>query len=535
MHELINNDELTLEQAFLVFQRERKISRKSINCYRHSLKKYFADWLPLPVSAITKEELESRRSELQDESIYVKHAFAVLTSILNFARGTSKKLSPKRVPEPTSDARDSDPDDPTLEEVLNAYTGGERLRPSSKKVYRWSIGRNLGDWLNLRFSEITPSMLQERRSELKRDGGVSALFHFEVLQHWAAKEYARDPEVKPIDGPYYPGDVTLRRVFEDYKNSQRLSKKTVTNSTYAMMHHLGDWMDRPVTEITKNDVQDRHRFIAGEAAANKVMRILRSVLNYAMLRYEDAHGKPILSMNPVNRLTEIKAWHKDKRRRGCVEPSQLRDWFFAVWQLESRVARDLLLLFLFTGMRYSEGATLTWSQVDLKGGTILIPAEKAKNRKESKLPMSDFVWKLLSERQLCTRGEYVFPGPKLEQPIQCIQKSIVFVRNLSGVHFMPHDLRRSFASFADDAEVPMPVVAQLLNHSATKSITESYTIRSIERLRRATQQITNRILHYLPNPNFNYGRATIAISARASTARPLDETDIAETEVVEPD
>jgi integrase len=59
--------------------------------------------------------------------------------------------------------------------------------------------------------------------------------------------------------------------------------------------------------------------------------------------------------------------------------------------LENPVARDYLLLILFTGLRRREAAALRWTDIDLKAGIIRIPAANTKTNRTLDLPMVDAV------------------------------------------------------------------------------------------------------------------------------------------------
>ena len=73
----------------------------------------------------------------------------------------------------------------------------------------------------------------------------------------------------------------------------------------------------------------------GEANANLVMRLLRSVLNFALAHYEHGFGKPLLTENPVQRLTRTRAWYRAERRQTVIKIHQLPAWYKAVDALRS--------------------------------------------------------------------------------------------------------------------------------------------------------------------------------------------------------
>ena len=286
---------------------------------------------------------------------------------------------------------------------------------------------------------------------------------------------------------------TLRRVWSDYQVSRSLREATVRNYNQRLHTYLGDWLDLPVDQISKDMVEKRHREINGNAMANSTMRTLKSLLHYAARKYETAGGEPVLKTNPVYRLSELRCWKKERRRQSIIRIQELRPWFSAVMSLENHTARDFFLLLLFTGMRKGEALNLRWSHVNLATGVITIPPDLTKTHEEYVIPLSDYVWVLLKVRSFYATADFVFPSTQKDRPLSGAFNSYSTVAQRSGVKFSPHDLRRTFCTIGDELEIKSEVVKALVNHK-TSDVTEGYTIRSVERLRRATQRITDAIL-----------------------------------------
>ena len=397
-------------------------------------------------------------------------------------------------------------DDPTLQEVLDLYLKTQPLTDRTKYIYGYQITQHCRALLPLKISQITAPHIAKFKRETKRAGSnhTTALSVLELILRFAARARIVMTTV-PVKDPE-PDQLTLSYVFEDYINAGKLKPATVRNYRQRFTCYLPDWMHLPVNSITKKMVEQRHIELSkiGASTADSTFRNLRALLTYASIKYEDAEGLPIIRANPCRRLTELKMWHADKRRISVVEVRQIGLWFRAVWSLESRIARDMLLILLFTGLRHGEVKGLEWRQVDLKIGTLTIPEEKSKNKKKLVIPLSDFVWRLLSDRRLSYLADarwdqaspFVFPGQyskRGESHISNIDKSIRTVKERTGIAFMIHDLRRSFITIGDELDLNPGLVKALVNHGS-RDVTEGYTIRSLEKLRRTTQKITNFML-----------------------------------------
>lgn len=387
----------------------------------------------------------------------------------------------------------------TLREAVEGYLSAKAFRPRTVAVFRREVHRFFENLLEEPIEEITFDLITRQRKYIETQqsglttGGIAARNVLTVQRWHVGKRAAEQPQEQP-QPLVNPKDITLRRVLEDYLTVVSVKKSTEKNYRQRLNCYLSDWLDQPVTSITKQMVQDRHRQIPGKSSANSTMLSLQTLLRYAGLKWEAEDGTPLIKANPVRRLSELKLWHRNKRRKDVIHLREIGKWFLAVWRLENRTARDLILLLLFTGFRWGEGASLEWRQCDLKNGVIIIPEEKSKNGEELRTPMSTFVWRLLQERALTSDSQWVFPGKRADAHITSVQNAQNEVIKITGVRFMPHSLRRTFISIGDEVEIPVQVVKNLVNHVSGKDVTEGYTIRSLERLRRATQKITDAIM-----------------------------------------
>lgn len=71
--------------------------------------------------------------------------------------------------------------------------------------------------------------------------------------------------------------ITLKKVWEDYRQTRRLRETTVRNYDLRLTRCCSDWLDLPISQITRDMVQDRHASIKGEAMANSTMRTLKAL------------------------------------------------------------------------------------------------------------------------------------------------------------------------------------------------------------------------------------------------------------------
>lgn len=284
--------------------------------------------------------------------------------------------------------------------------------------------------------------------------------------------------------------VTLADAFDGFFAARpHLSPHTVLNYTRTAKLYLKAWRKKPINSITRQMVLKRHQELSaevGKTTANNVMRHLRSVYNFAAATHDE------FPPNPVQILTQARAWHREQRRQTVVTAQDLPMWWKAV-MAEPDYARDFLLMALFTGMRRGELMALRWENVDLAARTLHLP--KTKNGDPLHLPLSSFLTDLLTERKKhAGESPFVFPGPGKQGHLMETKKFLLRVSAGSGVSFTLHDLRRTFITIAESLDVPYYALKRLLNHRANSDVTGGYIVVNAERLRAPVEQVAARIL-----------------------------------------
>lgn len=320
-----------------------------------------------------------------------------------------------------------------------------------------------------------------------------------------------------------PKGVTLQQVLDDYLRERGDRLRPTTKNLYvgAMRRCFSDWAGKPITQIDKKMVAERHATLSnangprgkGEAHANQAMRILRSWFIFALSEYTDANGKPLITSNPVDVLKTKRLWNKNVCRKEFIADDDLAEWYSAVMQLDNATVRDYMLLCLFTGLRRGEASRLTWDNVKLQGSKpmLRIPAADTKTNSEHVLPLPSFVWKLLEQRNKARRSEkvlridnkYVFPGEKpgscIVEPKRAIAKVIELTKQArlkslgdeaEGIDFSLHDLRRTFSNIAGRLDIAYYKHKALMNHSVKSDVTGSnYLELNVEDLREPMEKI----------------------------------------------
>ncbi|STX37476.1 tyrosine-type recombinase/integrase [Legionella feeleii] len=304
--------------------------------------------------------------------------------------------------------------------------------------------------------------------------------------------------------------MTLKQVFNDYLKMRKDLKPRTLSDYHCVLHEvIPDWLDKPVTKITREMIAKRHSQHGktnSKARANNCMRVLRAIFNFAMYQYQTGDGQPIIVMNPVKYLSHTRGWFRVDRKQTVIKPHQLADWYKAITRLveedsyrNALLWHDYFLLLLFTGMRKTEAGSLRWQDIDLKDKTITL--QNTKNSEVHTLPMSDFVYELLKRRSQCKISPYIFPAESKTGYIYEPKKAVLKVVELSGVSFTLHDLRRTFATIAESLDLPAYALKRLLNHKMNNDVTAGYIMKDVERLRKPMQQVANYLLKHMTEMN----------------------------------
>ena len=301
--------------------------------------------------------------------------------------------------------------------------------------------------------------------------------------------------------------ITLVQVLDDYIESRGTNLKENTTKNYIGIFngYLKDWGNKELLNITRDMVEKKHRTITQQSPtrANTTMRLLRALFNYAMGEYENAQGEPIIFHNPIQRLSHVKAWNREKRKQTVIKIHDLKAWWNGIHELPNHAlndkkpnhadtVKDFLILVLMTGLRRREASNLTWDSIDFQEQSLSL--EETKNHEPHKLPLTDFLIELLQRRREQTNSVYVFEGTDPSKPMNDPKKQVEKARKISEVYFNIHDLRRTFLTIAESLDIPSYALKKLANHKDQRDVTAGYIIMDIERLREPMNKIGDYIL-----------------------------------------
>lgn len=207
----------------------------------------------------------------------------------------------------------------------------------------------------------------------------------------------------------------------------------------------------------------------------------------------------LATSNPAAR---VKLYHdNDTRRRFLREEEETRllaaaDQIAANADLArapdvaiSRHLGRLIRLAVHTGMRRGEMLGMQWGDIDFENKVIVIPARRAKGKRDRVIPLNTVALSLLSELSRTGGAAGLVFGNSAGRVNQNLERNWRKALQLAELeNFRFHDLRHTFASRLVMSGVDLAVVRELLGHQSFE-MTLRYAHLGSAHLRRAVAKL----------------------------------------------
>lgn len=271
-----------------------------------------------------------------------------------------------------------------------------------------------------------------------------------------------------------------------------------------VLGHFGDWLKKPLAEITETALRDRHAKITrdgGPATANRVMKSLRAAWSRAWALNKQ------LPANLLKGGEDARGWawnDENEADQPVIDPQDLPGWWQKVHDLPP-VRRDWNLFALFTAARRNDVKMLRWKDVDWERGTVRFREPKGGPKKAYTIPVCTFIMDLLRKRQAENRIQfgddkgYVFPTRHRTEGVTYLRQPAEY-RYVDGkkvpVLPRPHTLRRTWITAADEV-ISSKKSEVLANHTKAANANRShrgYKIPGEAALRAAAEAVATYLL-----------------------------------------
>lgn len=289
-------------------------------------------------------------------------------------------------------------------------------------------------------------------------------------------------------------DATLQDAFssflELYKKKKRKTWKEDENQfrRYLDWDKSPRWKLRKLSAIRLSDIESLHIQIGeenGPYAANRLLALLRSVLNFAM-KHDWSGPNPAIGVSPF----------PEEQRERFIEPDELPRFWKALHSKATKTDfRDYVLLSLYTGARRANVLSARWEEVDLSGAKWTVPGTKTKNRKPMSVALPPEAVEILKQRKRQARTEWVFPSTHalrksksghFEEP-KSQWKELLARARIKNLRI--HDLRRTLGSYQASAGASLLVIGKSLGH-LNQASTQVYARMNLDPVRTSVSAAT---------------------------------------------
>nr|WP_237182149.1 site-specific integrase [Roseomonas marmotae] len=203
-----------------------------------------------------------------------------------------------------------------------------------------------------------------------------------------------------------------------WRNEKHASQWTNTLTTYAYPR-LGRM---PVSSIATADVLAVLEPIWAEKTetATRVRTRIEAVLDYATARELRAPGlNPATWRGNLQKLLPRPSKVTKIRHHPALPYQQVGAFFAALEERTASTAARALAFVILTACRSGEVLGATWREIELAAGDWTIPAERMKNEREHRVPLSPAVLAVLEEMKPLADSldSYVFPSARKGKPL----------------------------------------------------------------------------------------------------------------------
>lgn len=379
----------------------------------------------------------------------------------------------------------------------------DKLKFTGKEDFYWDDDLK---GFGIKVTKTQASYIIQARADngksIRKKIGQTSVFTPDEARKIAKKylgELAQGIDISSKENDKRTKNITLQQAYEEYIKVKNITESTKIKYERSMRLCFKDWANKALTNITREMIENRFLDMSksSKSIANSDFRFLRAVFNFAMEKYI-VNGEPIISSNPCNRLKAFKLWNKVPRRQSYIHPSQIKTFFLGLQHNDQdtenvKTVKNQCIFILFTGCRDQEAGTLKWSNINFELNTITF--EHTKNHKEHILPMGEYLRDFLLKLKEKSDSIYVFSAKNKSGHVENQRKTVQHIAKISGIKFSLHDIRRTFASIANNhiAGITNFTLKKLLNHSED-DVTAGYIQFETETLRKPMQLIEDYIL-----------------------------------------
>ena len=229
---------------------------------------------------------------------------------------------------------------------------------------------------------------QKTKGKLKSN---TAIFSLSKL----AQFFIKHSENLQADTNYSKNTISLIQRFLIEPKFELFKSKNIENAFNEKIS-VENFINLPASEITEIDIKNFLNNIKHKTTKQKIANLLLAIFKKAITYKQTTK----ITTNPaeiVNNKTEIR-FAKSERSR-LVSDTELKELFNLLNNSKNQTLATATKLLFMLGVRKNELLKAEWSEFNFENNFWTLPAERSKNKKSIKIPLSQPVIKLLKSLQ----------------------------------------------------------------------------------------------------------------------------------------
>ena len=229
---------------------------------------------------------------------------------------------------------------------------------------------------------------QNAKGKLKSN---TAIFSLSKL----AQFFIKHSENLQADTNYSKNTISLIQRFLIDPKFELFKSKNIENAFNEKIS-IENFLKSPASEITEIDIKNYLNNIKHKTTKQKIANLLLAIYKKAITYKQTTK----ITTNPaeiVNNKTEIR-FAKSERSR-LVSDVELKELFNLLSNSKNQTLATATKLLFMLGVRKNELLKAEWSEFNFENNFWTLPAERCKNKKSIKIPLSQPVIKLLKSLQ----------------------------------------------------------------------------------------------------------------------------------------
>ncbi|GAB2750065.1 site-specific integrase [Melaminivora jejuensis] len=267
-----------------------------------------------------------------------------------------------------------------------------------------------------------------------------------------------------------------------WKSAKHAAQWTATLETYAYPIIGGLLIAEVETTHVMRVLEPIWRTKAETAA--RLRGRIESILDWATVHGYRQGDNPARWRGHLDKLLPARSKVQKTEHHAALPWREMGAFMRELRSQQGAAARAVELVIL-TACRTSEVFNAEWREIDLTQRTWTIPAARMKAGKEHVIPLSDAAVNVLQmQADVYGKGDYVFPGVKLQKPLSNMA-GLALLKRMGRQDLTVHGFRSSFRDWSGEAtNHPREVIEHALAHQLKDKAEAAYQRGSLFEKRR---------------------------------------------------